>query len=46
MQLPGGLSGSLNRNMEVTVDDERPDWDFWCFVIALIGFAFDVMTQR
>lgn len=28
------------------VDNEPPDWGFWCFVIAVIDLAVKVMTQR
>lgn len=30
------------------MEDGRPDpdWDFWCFVVAVIGLAVQVMTQR
>lgn len=27
-------------------DDGQPDWSFWCFIIALLEFALQVMAKR
>jgi hypothetical protein len=30
----------------VIMKNEQPDWSFWCFVIALLELALQVMTSR
>jgi hypothetical protein len=27
-------------------NNEQPDWSFWCFVIAVLEVAIQVMTKR
>jgi hypothetical protein len=31
---------------EIEMYDEQPDWEFWTFVIALIGLAIQITQAR
>ena len=40
-----GVIGTLGMSQRgKLVKDEQPDWNFWCFVIALIELAAQAMT--
>jgi hypothetical protein len=47
----GGCTGSLTcgrRRKVIMINDNdgQPDWSFWCFLVAVLELALQVMTKR
>ena len=46
VHVPGGPPPGVEHHpRESEMYDEQPDWEFWTFVISVIGLAVQMITQ-